>query len=583
MPLFSDVSRVTRVALPTDPFIKSLVPSQAGLRVVWSDKDAGGTTQISYSFPWADGAGSRFTTPYGFGEPTAPLASGVNAEQAAQITQAFGAWSNVARIAFNPVTETAEGEVGDIRVAFTSAVSAGYWGYSLGVGDGRHNAHGDIWIDDAMVGQSFAAGTYNFMAMMHEIGHSLGLKHPFEGTKIPKGFDNQRYTIMSYTAPDKVWWRNPETGANEYLIKSPMVYDILTIQRLYGANMTYRTGDDTYAFSPSAPSFEAIWDAGGTDTFSIEAFAKGCTVDLRPGAYSSLAYDSVSLTSNIGIAFGCGIENALGGAGDDTLLGSEAANALDGAAGADTLRGNGGNDALSGSTGNDTLDGGAGNDTLSGGEANDTLIGGAGNDSLDGGEGSDTASYASGSAVVRVSLAITGAQATGGGGIDTLTSIENLIGGAGSDLLIGNGEANRLDGAAGADQLAGGDGADILVGGAGRDALMGGGDGDTFMFAGIKEFSGTSLSAADFITDFSSAQGDRIDLSLVDAIKSTTVVNDAFTWIGSATFGKRAGELRYTVSGNSGLVSGDIDGNGTADFAIRIDGAPALSAADFVL
>ena len=362
-----------------------------------------------------------------------------------------------------------------------------------------------------------------------------------------------------------------------------MVYDILAIQKLYGANMSFHTGDDVYAFSPAAPSFEAIWDAGGKDTFSVADFTNGCTVDLHPGAYSSLAYDSVALSSNIGIAFGCTIENALGGAGGDTLIGSETANSLDGGAGADVLRGNGGDDHLTGGAGGDTLDGGSGNDTLAGGDDNDTLIGGAGNDTLDGGAGTDTASYAGTSATVKVSLAVTTAQATGGGGNDTLTNIENLTGGTGADLLVGNGDANTLDGSGGADQMVGGGGADILIGGAGRDVVAGGEGGDTFLFAALKDLSGLTATAADEIYDFSSAQGDRIDLSGIDAVKATSAVNDTFTWIGSAAFGKHAGELHYVVTSGVGLVSGDIDGNGIADFAIRIDGAPALSAADFVL
>ncbi len=399
MPQFTDLSRVARVALAADPFIKGLQPAQAMFRVAWSTKDAGGTTQISYSFPWADGAASKFTAPYGKGENTAATTGAVTGPQAAQIAKAFDAWSNVANIAFTPIAETAGGEVGDIRVAFTSAIG-----------------------------------------------------------------------------PDKVWWRNPATGGNEYLIKTPMVYDILAIQKFYGANMAYRTGDDTYAFDPAAPSFEAIWDAGGTDTFSVAAFSGGCTVDLKPGAYSSLAYNTVSLSQNIGIAFGCTIENALGGAGGDTLLGSEIANLLDGGAGADTLRGAGGND---------------------------TLIGGAGQDLLDGG--------------------------------------------------------------------------------AGRDMLQGGDGGDTFRFAVPADLPGTAANTADVIMDFSRAQGDRIDLSGIDAIKQTSAVNEAFTWIGSAAFGKHAGELRYVVTAGVGLVSGDIDGNGTADFAIRIDGGPALIAGDFFL
>lgn len=583
MPRFTDLSTVTRVGASTNAFINALLPSTAAFRVVWSNKDAGGTTQISYSFPWADGVASQFTGPYARGENTAGVIGAVNTSQAAMIAQAFSAWSHIAKIAFTKVPETADGTVGDIRVAFSSAVSAGYWGYSLGVSDGRSNAHGDIWIDDAVIGQSFAPGTYNYLAMLHEIGHSLGLKHSFEAPKIPAGFDNQRYTIMSYTAPEKVWWTNPATGSAQYLVKTPMVYDIQAIQALYGANMTTRTGNDTYAFDPAAPSFEAIWDAGGTDTFSVAAFTNGCTVDLKPGAYSSLAYNSVSLANNIGIAFNCNIENATGGAGADTLLGNELANVLDGGAGADTLRGNGGNDTLLGHAGNDLLDAGAGNDALSGGDNDDVLIGGAGNDTLDGGAGSDTASYASGSAAVRVSLAITGAQATGSAGNDTLTGIENLIGSTGADLLIGDGGANVLDGGNGADQLSGGGGADILIGGGGRDMLAGGDGGDVFRFAASSDPAGATATTADVILDFNIAQGDRIDLSGIDAVKQTASMNDAFTWIGSAAFTKVAGQLRYAVTNGVGLVSGDIDGNGTADFAIRIEKAPALTALDFIL
>jgi serralysin len=306
-------------------------------------------------------------------------------------------------------------------------------------------------------------------------------------------------------------------------------------------------------------------------------------VDLTPGAYSSLNYGSVALASNIGIAFGCNIENAIGGAGADTLLGNELANLLDGGAGADTLRGNGGNDTLLGRAGNDLLDGGAGNDTLSGGENDDILIGGAGNDVLDGGAGIDTASYAGGSAAVRVSLASTGAQATGGGGNDTLMGIENLVGGTGADLLIGDGGANVLDGGNGADQLSGGGGADVLIGGGGRDMLEGGDGGDVFRFAAIGDLAGTSATTADVILDFNRAQGDRIDLSGIDAVKQTSAVNEAFSWIGSAAFSKVAGQLRYEVINGVGLVSGDIDGNGTADFAIRIEKAPPLAALDVIL
>ncbi|BEV01528.1 M10 family metallopeptidase [Novosphingobium olei] len=563
MALYTDRSAVSRYALSGNKFIDGLLPGAVGSRVAWSTID-GGATQVSYSFPWANGVASVFAQNYGLGENVASVTGAVNASQAAQIAKAFDAWASVAKVAFTQVAETSSGMVGDIRIAFTSAVPSRYWGYALGVSDGMSNAHGDIWIDDSYIGQSFAAGTYNFMAMMHEIGHALGLKHPFEGTKIPSGFDNRRFTIMSYTDPENVWWRNPETGATTYLIKTPMVYDILAIQKIYGANTSWHTGDDVYSFSPTAPSFEAIWDAGGNDTFSVASFSKGCTINLAAGAYSSLAYDSVTLSQNIGIAFNCTIENATGGSGADTLIGNDSANTLVGGAGADTLTGNGGNDRLEGGAGNDTLDGGAGDDVLIGGD------------------GVDTATYAAFSVALKVALDITGLQATGAGN-DSLSGIENLIGGSGADLLVGDAAVNRLEGGAGADRLVGGAGADVLIGGEGKDITVGGAGADTFVFTALKDLAGKALAAADEIFDFSKSDGDKIDLSGIDAVKSTTTVNEAFTWIGSAAFSKKAGELSYTISQGVGLVLGDIDGNGQADFAIRIDGAPALTASDFVL
>ncbi len=581
MALYTDKSPVARFNLSGNRDIDALFNAQAYFRVAWSNK-VDGTAQVSYSFPSTDSLSSRFIDTYGYGENRA-ITGAVNAVQAAQIAGAFGAWSNVANVAFTAISENSAGQVGDIRIGFTSKVSAGYWGYALGVSDGANNAHGDIWIDKNISGQSFAPGTYNYYSMMHEIGHSLGLKHPFETPRIATALDNRRYTIMSYTDPASVWWRDPATGAAQYLIKTPMVYDIQAIQKIYGPNTKYQTGDNTYAFAPGAPSFEAIWDAGGTDTISVAAFTKGCTIDLRAGSYSSLAYDSVNLTSNIGIAFGCVIENAVGGAGADTVTGTETANRIEGGAGADTLTGNGGDDMLLGGDGNDTLVGGAGNDTLNGGAGDDQLNGGAGKNTLVGGEGFDTASYASFSAAVRMSLAITGAQATGGGGYDTLSGIEALIGGSGADTLTGSDGANTLNGGAGNDTLNGGGGNDLLIGGLGRDTMTGGAGSDTFFFAAMTETGGSTAAAGDLITDFSRAQGDRIDLSAIDAIKATSTINEAFTWIGTAAFTKHAGELRHVASGSSTLVLGDIDGNGVADLAIGFSGNQALSALDFYL
>jgi serralysin len=162
-------------------------------------------------------------------------------------------------------------------------------------------------------------------------------------------------------------------------------------------------------------------------------------------------------------------------AGADTFIGSSGDDGFNGFAGNDTMFGNGGNDALLG---------GAGDDKLYGGEGNDFLVGGAGSDTISGGNGIDTASYVVTTAAVTVSLAITTAQNTLGAGIDTLTSIENLIGGAGADKLTGNSGANLLRGGAGNDTLLGGDGNDMLIGVTGNDILNGGNGTDTASYLG---------------------------------------------------------------------------------------------------
>ena len=145
-----------------------------------------------------------------------------------------------------------------------------------------------------------------------------------------------------------------------------------------------------------------------------------------------------------------------------------------------------------------------------------------------------------------------------------------LEGGSGIDTLMGDD---------GDDVLYGQDGIDTLTGGTGFDYLNGGAGADSFVFASGD--SGNTLATADLIVDFSSAQGDRIDLSAIDAI--TGGGDNAFAFIGSAAFGTIAGELRSeTIFGNT-YVMGDVDGDGIADFIIKLDGDVPLTGGDFLL
>ena len=146
--------------------------------------------------------------------------------------------------------------------------------------------------------------------------------------------------------------------------------------------------------------------------------------------------------------------------GDDTWPGGSDTNS-----GNDSVLGLGGNDSIDGGADNDTILGEAGRDTITGGEGNDSLQGGLGNDSLIGGAGTDWASYASATGAVTVNLGA--GTSSGADGNDSVTGIENVLGGNGADILTGDNFANVLDGGAGDDRLYGGDGNDTLIGGAG--------------------------------------------------------------------------------------------------------------------
>ena len=192
---------------------------------------------------------------------------------------------------------------------------------------------------------------------------------------------------------------------------------------------------------------------------------------------------------------GLGNDLLYGGESDDELRGSKGNDRLFGEVGSDILYGDEGDDALRGGVGIDQLFGGIGDDWLYGDDGDDTLLGGdgddrlygnAGADRLDGGNGSDWMSYLGSDTAVSVNLV----DGTGTGGDaqgDEITGIENLAGSAYADVLIGDAAANTLHGLAGADELQGNGGNDVLEGGAGADRLDGGAGIDQLSYRGSDE------------------------------------------------------------------------------------------------
>ncbi len=159
---------------------------------------------------------------------------------------------------------------------------------------------------------------------------------------------------------------------------------------------------------------------------------------------------------------------------------------------------------------------------------------------------------------------------------------DTVLGSAGNDSIIGDLGDDRLTGNAGKDSLDGDDGLDSLTGGAGADKLTGGFDADHFIFTS-KTDSGTTSSTEDHILDFTHSEADRIDLSKIDA-KSNHSGNDAFHFLAKGAFTHHAGDLHYSVnSAGNALVSGDVNGDGRADFTIVLDHVSHLVAGDFIL
>jgi hypothetical protein len=159
------------------------------------------------------------------------------------------------------------------------------------------------------------------------------------------------------------------------------------------------------------------------------------------------------------------------------------------------------------------------------------------------------------------------------------SSANSLNGSYEEDTIRGLGGNDTLNGFAGVDTIDGGNGRDLIAGGGGADLLTGGLKADTFAYGALSD---STLAASDRILDFSQLDDDRINFSAIDA-NAVLGGNQAFSFIGSASFSSVAGQLRYFQQGGDTFVQGDVDGNGLADFQVVIGTLVGLASSDFVL
>ena len=262
---------------------------------------------------------------------------------------------------FVEVEET-ESQVGNIRIVVSDGPDYAYAG-------GHIHLAGWAAASDARInGWEAGRGKYSYSALLHELGHALGMPHSFgKDSSVFDPEDNSSNTVMSYTYPG----RRPATF---------MAYDIKSLQERYGA-AEYRPEDTVYEFltidnylvngeiaiDTTRSLKQTIWDSGGTDTFDFSSLAvddSGYRFDLNQSQYQTTqsGYQGSSYSKNgttyyvpnygTSIAIDVEIENLINSSSDDIIIANPAANTFSGYGLGLTT----GDDTLIGTDNFDTLD-----------------------------------------------------------------------------------------------------------------------------------------------------------------------------------------------------------------------------------